>query len=66
VGAPIDGLPISQPLIMVVPPWHVATAKFQKLPSHPPINRAWVLLNVVVVQNQKGVFQMKWDFGQYY
>jgi len=66
VGAPIDGLPISQPLVMVVPPWHVTTAKFQKLPSHPPINRAGVLPNVVAVQNQKGVFQMKRDFGQYY
>lgn len=66
MGAPIDGLPISQRLVMVVPPWHVATAKFQKLPSHQPINRAGVLPSVVVVQNQKVVFQMKRDFGQYH
>jgi hypothetical protein len=48
--------PINQPPIMVVPPWHVAVAKFQELPTCPPIDRTWVLLSVMVVWNQEGVF----------
>jgi len=44
---------------MVVPPWHATTTKYQELPTRPPINRIGVLLSVMVVQNQKGVSQMK-------
>jgi hypothetical protein len=41
---------------MVVPPWHATTTKLQELATHPPIDEIRVLLNVMVVQNQEGVF----------
>jgi len=41
---------------MVVPPWHVAKAKLQKLPTCPPIDQERVLPGVMVVRNQEGIF----------
>jgi hypothetical protein len=68
MGPPIDGLfvgkiLIEQPPIMMVPPWHVAITKLHELPTHPPIDRTRVLLNVMVVRSQEGVFQMRGALG---
>jgi hypothetical protein len=51
---------------MVVPPWHVAKAKLQKLPTCPPIDQERVLPGVMVVRNQEGIFYMKRASRQYY
>jgi hypothetical protein len=61
MGPPFDGLfvgriPIGQPPIMVVPPWHVIIAKFQELPTHPPIDQTGVIFDVMGLQNHEGVF----------
>jgi hypothetical protein len=64
VGAFVDGVVIGQPLVMAVPPWHVEVAKFYEILTHPPINEVRVLLNVVVVWNQEGIFQMKGPLRQ--
>jgi hypothetical protein len=63
MGPPINQLLVGkvfvgQPPVMVVPPWHVVIAKLKELLAHLPIDRTGVLPDVVVVQNQEGVFQM--------
>jgi hypothetical protein len=46
VGAHVDGLPIGQPLVMVVPFWHVATPHGSKSfqHTHPSIEHGFYLV----------------------
>ncbi len=57
-GLFVGKIHVGQPLAMVVPPWHVTPTKFHELPTCPPIDRTKVLPDVVVVQNQEGIFQI--------
>jgi hypothetical protein len=54
------------PLVVKVPPWHAAITKLHDLLPQLPIDRACILLGVVVVHKENGVFQLKEVFGQHY
>ncbi len=45
----------SPPLVVKVPPWHATIAKHE-FPTQPLVNRACILLGVVVVCNEDEVF----------
>ncbi len=57
-GLFVGKIHVGQPLVMVVPPWHVIATKLHELPTRPPIDRVEVLPDVVVVWNKEGVFQI--------
>jgi hypothetical protein len=57
---------IIQPNFLDLSSWHLITARLQKLLTHLSIDQVKVILHMMVVQNDKGVFQLNAMSIQWY